>query len=76
MISLVSQILGVHLINHIDEGLYILKVFGASDLAKRAYIMHPIIQGDSDFANFWKNEELFNQTDKRYFTTFQTSLTK
>jgi hypothetical protein len=55
----------VHLINHVDEGLYILKVFGASELAKRAFILHPLVQGDSDLAAFWKNEELVTQADKR-----------
>lgn len=37
---------GVKLMNHIDEGLYILDKIGASDVAKRAYCLHPIVQSD------------------------------
>jgi hypothetical protein len=42
----------VHLINHIDEGLYILNLIGASEVAKRAYCLHPIVQGDKDLKNY------------------------
>ena len=41
---------GVYKMNHIDEGLAILEQIGASDLAKRAYCLHPIYQSDADFA--------------------------
>ncbi len=44
--------------NHIDEGLFILKKIGASELAKRAYAIHPILQGDDEFAAFWASEEV------------------
>ena len=37
---------GVKFINHIDEGLYILEKIGSSEIAKRAYCLHPIIQDD------------------------------
>lgn len=37
---------GVELMNHIDEGLYILEKIGASESAKRAYCLHPIVQSD------------------------------
>ena len=41
---------GVHLINHIDEGLWILSQFQASDLAKRAFTIHPLLQiGEINF---------------------------
>ncbi len=39
---------GISLINHIDEGLIILDTIGASDIAKRAYCLHPILQNDKD----------------------------
>jgi hypothetical protein len=43
----------VPLINHIDEGLYILDKMCASDYAKRAYCLHPMLQADKDLeANF------------------------
>ena len=32
---------GVHMINHIDEGLWVLERIGASDDARRAYAIHP-----------------------------------
>ena len=34
---------GLHMMNHIDEGLYILESIGASENAKRAYIGHPLV---------------------------------
>ena len=42
---------GVPYINHIDEGLIILHEIGASDLAKRAYCLHPLLQTDYDYNN-------------------------
>ena len=44
---------GVHMMNHIDEGIFILNQIGASDLAKRAYIAHPLLQSDADLSAFW-----------------------
>jgi hypothetical protein len=41
----------VPLINHIDEGLKILKYLGAASYVKDAYCIHPIIQSDNDFKN-------------------------
>jgi hypothetical protein len=48
----------VHLVNHIDEGLYVLKRIGASEFAQRAYAIHPILQGDEDLAAFWNSEQV------------------
>lgn len=42
---------GVYLMNHIDEGLYILYKINARTKAKLAYILHPIFQGDSEIVN-------------------------
>lgn len=47
---------GVHLMNHIDEGLWILKKIGASDLAHRAYALHPLVQDDLALAEFFASE--------------------
>ncbi len=44
---------GVKLINHIDEGLLILDKIEASNIAKRAYCLHPIVQSDESlFENY------------------------
>ena len=43
----------IHFMNHIDEGLFVLENIGGSDLAKRAYILHPLVQGDEDLERFW-----------------------
>lgn len=41
----------VFLMNHIDEGVGILYKLGAEESAIRAYMIHPYLQSDSDFAN-------------------------
>lgn len=43
----------VPLINHIDEGLAILDEIYASEMAKRAFCLHPIVQSDVDFDVSW-----------------------
>jgi len=53
---------GVQLMNHIDEGLYILEKIGASDYAKRAYCLHPIVQDDQSLK---ENSHLLKDIDYR-----------
>ena len=38
----------VPLINHIKEGLIVLDTIGASEEAKRAFCLHPMVQGDKE----------------------------
>ena len=51
---------GVPLINHIHEGLAVLNHIKASDLAKRAYCLHPLIQADNDLISNVQLMELFD----------------
>ena len=46
---------GIHMMNHIDEGLFILEKINASENAKMAYIAHPLMQSDADLTTFWKS---------------------
>lgn len=39
---------GVPLINHIDEGLIVLDAISATENARRAFCIHPLIQKDTD----------------------------
>ena len=39
---------GVPLINHINEGLIVLDFIKASDIAKKAYCLHPLVQSDKN----------------------------
>ena len=43
---------GLPYIKHIDDGLRVLDAIEASDNAKAAYCLHPIVQGDEDLAVF------------------------
>jgi hypothetical protein len=50
---------GVRLMNHIDEGIFILGQIGADYITKKAYCLHPLFQKDEDFESvgfesFWK----------------------
>jgi hypothetical protein len=62
---------GIHYINHIDEGLYILKKINASIEAQKAFCIHPLIQLDEDLEIFWKNEILKEYDTKVLLLAFE-----
>lgn len=49
---------GVSLMNHIDEGLFILNKLNASTEAKLGYILHPIFQSDIDLQNNFNSNNI------------------
>lgn len=50
---------GVYLMQHIDEGLYILsRRVHARDAALRAYCLHPVVQNDEDLAHAFAQQTL------------------
>lgn len=51
--------------NHITEGLDYLDVMASSDMAKRAYCIHPIVQMDEDLVN---NFHMLSEIDGRVMT--------
>lgn len=51
---------GVLLMQHIDEGLHILDILGASKDAKRAWCLHPLFQHNDDLQVISNNDILFS----------------
>jgi hypothetical protein len=47
---------GVHMMNHIEEGIFILQQIGASPAAINAFCLHPILQPDEDIVNVGEND--------------------
>lgn len=56
---------GVSLMNHIDEGLYILHKLNASVEARLGYILHPIFQGDVDLENIFHSNYSLKKLDPK-----------
>lgn len=59
---------GVPLMNHIREGLELLDMFGASDTAKQAFCLHPLLQGDMELGTNVQNIALNSQVNPKALT--------
>ncbi|HMV78834.1 MAG TPA: hypothetical protein PL048_03515 [Leptospiraceae bacterium] len=55
----------VYLMNHIDEGLFVLEKIGASDTAKRAYVLHPLVQNDDSLPENYETVFTENVSDTK-----------
>lgn len=65
---------GVRLMAHIDEGLALLTKWGASDLAHRAFCLHPIVQNGEDFEQYHGESHPRRHELRRYFHLWKVYL--
>ncbi|GAB4212529.1 MAG: hypothetical protein OHK0022_48480 [Roseiflexaceae bacterium] len=56
-----TQRTGVLYIQHINEGLLVLEAIGATLAARRAYCLHPIVQGDTELAAAFLPDSVLHQ---------------
>lgn len=63
--SKTTQRSGIPLMNHIDEGLYVLGKISATEEAQRAYCLHPIFQSDEDLLKNIGNDEILRKLDPK-----------
>lgn len=56
---------GVYYMNHIDEGLALMKYLNTSKEAEEAYCLHPLFQGNLDLLNTLESDNLYKITNPR-----------
>lgn len=67
---------GVPLIQHILEGLEILVGMKATEVAKKAYCLHPLLQHDDDLAKNWQRVSDMPEVSRQAFNLAMVYRTK
>lgn len=67
---------GIPLIQHVLEGLEIMTGMGATEVAKKAFCLHPLLQHDDDLAKNWQRISDMPEVSRQAFNLAMVYRTK